>query len=443
MKGSLTFYMIYIKEVRTMNNKFLQKLLSLSQSKYVRIITNSFMSIAAINIAGSIFMLIGSFPINAWQEFLVTSGLKEILAIPVSITTDLMALYVVLAIGYTVAKEFKEDAFGAAIVALGAFMILTPFNETQRSLNAAGEVVSQFVQNIIPVSSIGARGIFLALFAGLIAARLYVLFLQKGFKLKMPESVPENVSKMFEMMIPGGLVFLIFLGIRWGFSITSYGTAQSFIYTIVQQPLISVGGGLVGALVYVTVTQVLWGMGIHGGLVAYSAFAVIYKTVLTENIAAYSVGQAAPHPEWAWVTVISAFCMIALTIVMLLFARSKQYKILGKLSLPTSIFNIGEPLTFGIPIVMNPVMVIPHIITNPLNLLLTVLMSKIGFLAMPTGATANNMLPGPIQMAFVNSHWSGFVWGCILIVINMAIWYPFFKIIDNRAKQQELDSVAE
>lgn len=419
-------------------NNILQKIIGFTQSKYMRILTNAFMSVAAISIAGSLFMLVKSLPIEPWQEFLTASGIGEILSIPVAITTDLMAIYIVIAMAYTLAKEFKKDAFSAAIIALGAFMILTPFTATTYTQDSAtGEVIAQITQNVIPISSVGAQGIFLAILTGLCSSRLYIFFNDRGWKIHMPESVPSNVTKMFEMMIPGGLVFVVFLLIRWGFSVTSFGTAQAFIYTMLQKPLVLVGGGFWGCLVYLTVGKFLWIFGIHGSMVAYASFSAIMATVMAENTSAFASGVACPNPVWAWSSVLMDFSILALTIVMLIQAKSKQFKLLSKLSLPTSLFMISEPMVFGTPIVMNPIIAIPFVLLQPINLILTVLMNNIGFLAMPTGAGINNMIPGPIQMALINGHWSGFVWGAILLIIDIIIYMPFFKVIDKKALKEE------
>ena len=99
-------------------NKVFQKIVAFTQTRYMRIMTNGFMSIAAVSIAGSIFTLIKSLPIGAWQNFLTASGLSEILSIPVSITSELMAIYVVLAMAFQVAKEFKKDGLTASVIAL-------------------------------------------------------------------------------------------------------------------------------------------------------------------------------------------------------------------------------------------------------------------------------------------------------------------------------------
>lgn len=415
-------------------NKFLEKIVSLTQAKYMRILTNGFMSVAALTIAGSIFTLIKSLPIPVWQTFLTNSGLGSILAIPVSITSDLMAVWVALGMGAAVAKEFDKDKLSCALVALGSFMMLTPFTATVYSADYSSSMVAS---NIIPVSSMGAQGIFLSMISGILGARLYAFFIDKGWKLKMPDSVPSNVAGMFEMMIPSGLVFLVFLAVRYGFSLTPYGTAQSFIYKILQTPLMAVGGGAAGVLLYLTMSKLLWVFGVHGGMVCYSAMAVIMSTAGAANQAAFAAGTAAPYPEWCWALSLMDFPVLPLSIVMLVFAKSQQYKSLSKVALPTAIFNISEPQVFGMPIVMNPVMAVPFVLLQPFNFFLTMLAQNIGFLAIPSGASINNMIPTPILMGLQNSHWSGVVWAILLIVIDCLIWLPFFKIQDKKACDQE------
>ena len=422
-------------------NGILEKVMKFTQAKYMRILTNGFMNVAAITIAGSIFTLVKSLPIPVWQTFLANSGLGDILSIPVSITSELMALWVALGMGAAVAKEFDKDKLACALVGLGAFMVLTPFTATVYS---ADYTSSTQVSGVIPVSAMGAQGIFLAMIAGLLGARLYAFLLDKNIKLKMPDSVPANVSGMFEMMIPAGLVFLAFLVARWGFSMTEFGTAQTFIYKILQTPIMAVGGGVAGAVIYLTFSKVLWLFGVHGSMVCYSAMAVIIGTASAANTAAFAAGTAAPYPQWAWaMMLLMDFSVLPLTLVMLTFSKSQQYRALAKVALPTSFFNISEPLVFGMPLVMNPIMAAPFVLLQPINYLLTWLANKIGFLAAPTGAGINNFMPtlliGPLQ----NAHWSGFVWVVILIAIDFVIWTPFFKVLDKKACEQEAAEAVE
>ena len=109
-------------------NKIINKIVSFTQTRYMRIITNAFMSTAAVSIAGSIFNLLASLPFEGYQTFLTNSGLGNLLKVPVGITSDVISLYIVLAMAYQVAKEFNKDTFSASIIALGAFLILVPFN---------------------------------------------------------------------------------------------------------------------------------------------------------------------------------------------------------------------------------------------------------------------------------------------------------------------------
>jgi len=428
-------------------DKFAEKIAKFTNSKYMRILTNGFMSVAAVSICGSIFSLLKSLPITAYQNFLTSSGLGDILAIPVAVCSDVIALYVVLSMGYNLAKEFGyKKPFAAAIVALGAFFVLTPFSASSYSVAEDGSYIVETVDNVLGTGitgALGARGIFLAIITGLLASRLYLFFIEKDIKIKLPDTVPDNVSGMFEMMIPGGLTFLAFLVVRWLCSLTPFGSAQTLIYTLLQLPLMSVGGGLFGALAYVTVAKFLWCFGVHGGMVAYSALAAVMSVANAANASAFAAGTAAPYPEWALTTSLMDFSVLPLAIAMLIVCKSDQYKALSKIALPTSIFNISEPLVFGIPIIMNVLICIPFVLLQPFNLLLTLLMIKIGVVAAPTGVAVSSVLPTPIALALINSSWTGAVWSIVLIIINVLIWIPFVKRLDNKALVQENATVTE
>lgn len=424
-------------------DKFLEKIVGFTQKKYMKVLMDGFMSIAAVSIAGSLFNLIKSIPIGAWQTFLATSGLGTLLSIPVSITSDLMAIYVVFAMAYCLAKSFNRDGFAAGIIAFGSFMILTPLTASSTAVDpATGERLVTTVQNAISLSAVGSQGIFLAIIVGLLSARLYVFFLDRGWKIKMPDSVPSNVASMFENMLPGGATFIVFLAIRYGMSLTSFGTAQALIYGILQAPLMKVGGGFGGLLIYMVMIKIFWLFGIHGGMLVNSAMYPIMAAATAANQSAFAAGLPAPYPEWAYGSAVCAgIGLLALNLLMFI-AKSKQFKALAKIALPTSLFNITEPMMFGTPMIMNVILGIPFILSPVISVLLTRLVMTIGLVAWPTGASSNMFIPSPIGMALLNAHWTGFVWGLVLIVINMALYYPFFLVADKRALAQEKESEA-
>lgn len=420
---------------------FAQKLAKFTNSKYMRILTNGFIAIAAISICGSIFSLVKSFPIPAYQTFLTNSGIGDLLAIPIAVCSDVMALYVALAMGNAVGKEFgRKDTFATALIGLGAFLVLTPFTANAYSFAEDGSYTISEIANALGTGvsgALGAKGIFLAVIAGIFGSRFYIFLIDKNIKIKMPDSVPENVAGMFEMMLPGGLTFLVLLIVRWLLSLTPFGTAQNLIYTILQTPLMSIGGGLAGALVYITVAKFLWCFGVHGGMVGYSAMASIMAVANAANLSAYAAGAPAPYIEWALAIVMMDFSILPMSICMLIFAKSEQYKTMAKISLPTSLFNISEPLVFGVPLIMNPIIDIPFILLQPINMLLTLGVMKLGIIAVPTGVSVSTVLPTPIALSFMTSHWSGFVWGIILIALDIVMYIPFVKAIDKKTLADE------
>ena len=419
-------------------NKYLQKIIDFTQTRYMKAITNGFMSIAAVTIAGSLFTLIKSIPIGPWQTFLTTSGLGDLLSIPVNITSNLMAVYVVFSMAYTLAKSFNRDGFSAGIISFGAFMILTPLTASTSAVNDAGETIVTTMENVIPVASVGAQGIFLSLICGLVATRLYVFFLDRGWKLHMPDSVPPNVAGMFEAMIPGGLVFVIFLLLRYLLALTPYGTAQNIIYKVLQAPLMNVAGGLTGCLIYMIMVKLFWWLGIHGGSIVNGAMQPIIMTASAANLAAFAAGTAAPHPEWVIATMICpSIGLLALNLLMFLRGKSHRYKSISKVALPTSLFNITEPMMFGTPIVMNPIMLVPFVLSPVITFFLTMFVTGIGLMPAPTGAGLNMFIPLPILGALVNAHWTGAVWACLMVVANMALYYPFFMVADKKAVSEE------
>ena len=174
-------------------DKITEKIMKFAQLRYIKIIMNAFMSVAAFSIGASLFSLLRSIPIPFWQTFLTNTGLTDILNIPITMVSNLYAIMIVICVGYEVAQSFGAKPLPAAMIAFGSFMILTPFNANVAIQNGE-EVVRGVAQNVIGLGPLGSQGIFLAMFTGLIAARLYVFLIQKNIKLKMPASLPPAVA---------------------------------------------------------------------------------------------------------------------------------------------------------------------------------------------------------------------------------------------------------
>lgn len=423
-------------------DKITEKVMKFAQLRYIKIIMNAFMGIAAFSIGASLFSLVKSIPIPFWQTFMTESGLGNILSIPISMVSSLYAVMVVICVGYEVGKSFEQRPLPAAMVAFGAFMILTPFEATVAITNAAGETIRGVASNVLSLSPLGSQGIFLAMFSGLLAARLYCFLLAKNIRIKMPDSIPPSVAGMFETMLPAGIVFIVFIVLRMIFAATPYGTMQSCIYTVLQAPLMGIGATPLGAALYLMAGKLLWMFGIHGDMLAYATLGSVRSAATQANMAAFAAGEAVPYLEWANMTPITNIGILGLTVLML-FSKSKQYKSLGRLSIATSLCNITEPIMFGMPVILNPVMAIPAVITPGVCIALSSLVMRMGLVAMPTGVALSNVIPAPIYFWMSTNSISGLIWGCVLVVISAAIFFPFFKISEKMALKEELAEEAE
>ncbi len=417
------------------------KITKFSQLRYVKIIMNAFMSVAAFSIGASLFTLIRSIPIPFWQTFLTNTGLTDILNIPISMVSNMYAIMVVISIGFEIAKSFDEKPLPAAMIAFGSFMILTPFEATV-ALQNGEETIRGVAQNVLGLGPLGSQGIFLAMFAGILAARLYVFLIKKNIKINMGNSVPPSVAGMFETMIPAGLVFIVFIVIRLIFAATPYGTAQAFIYGVLQAPLVGIGATPVGASLYLLFAELLWVFGIHGGLITYAALGSVRSAATQANMAAFAAGEAVPYLEWTLLTPLNNVHVLALTIL-LIFSKAKQHKSLGKLSIMTSLFNITEPIIFGLPMILNPVMALPFVLLPSINMLLTSFLMRSGIIAMSTGAALASNVPTPIYLWMTTNSITGLIWGILLIVLDAAAFYPFFKVAEKQALKQEAEMAAE
>lgn len=396
----------------------------LSSNKYLKAISGGFIAILSATIVGSIFTLLANLPIKAYTEWLASSGFGSILALPSQATIDLIALYAAFFIAYTLAREFQVEGGGAGLSALVSFMLIT------------GRTDGAYATTYL-----GAKGLFSAMFVALIAARIYVYVIQHGWTIKLPDSVPPNVANSFSALIPSAIVITFFLVIAGLMTLTPYQNLHTAIFTIIQSSLMRFMGNNIFAFVFFQfITNILWFFGLHGGNIVGSITNPIYTPLALENFALYEAGQ---EP----INIISGSfsrcfisggvgSMFSLAILMTFFSKSEQFKTLGRLSLPTTFFFINEPLIFGIPIVLNPLFFIPLMLITPFLAILTYIVMQAGIIPIPIGAQIPWTTP-PVLYGILQGSWKISCWEVFSILVAMAIYYPFFKVADKKAYEEE------
>ncbi len=428
---------------------FLEKYLmpisaKLSSNKYLRAISNGFIAIMTANIVGSIFTLIGNLPITAYTSWLSSTGLDAVLAVPSTVTVNMISLYAAFFIAYHLAKEFKSDGIGAGLLSLASFLLVTG---TETLFTAAAEGATAIVA--INTEYLAAKGLFTAMILALITARIYVWVLDKGWTIKLPDSVPPNVSNSFKTLIPGFIIITLWLVIASLMKMTSYGGLHQAIFGVIQSNLMRFMGNNIWAWMFFNVmTGLLWFFGLHGGNIVGSITNPMYIPLSLENLSAYMADPTAKMPNIITGNFGKTFTfggvasMMGLAILMVLFARSKQMKTLGKLSLPTTIFFINEPLLFGIPCVLNPLFFLPMLFLTTIQGALTYFVMNIGLVPIPHGIHLPWTTPGIIH-GFLEGGIGLAVWEFLMILLSMVLWYPFFKIQDNKCLAEEQGQSAE
>lgn len=231
-------------------NRLLPVAGKLGTSRILTVLRDAFMLAFPITVVGSLALVIMNIPYldKVIGEEALTA-LKNVLGILPSATMSITTLFVVMAIGYYYAKSYDVDPIFPAVISIVSFLILTPLTVTTE----AGELVN----DIIPIARLGAKGMFVGIFASFLVTRLYILILSKDWTIKMPEGVPPTVAKSFASLIPTVIVLLSVVIVRTIFTFTPWGNIHDFIYEIIQMPLTSLGSGLVATLAAIFSVQIL------------------------------------------------------------------------------------------------------------------------------------------------------------------------------------------
>lgn len=418
-----------------MEEKFVPIASKIGANRYLKALSIGSMSLMAIIMIGAIFSLLGNIPWDAYQSFITSTGIKQLFSFAPKITTDLMAVYMVVGVAYNAAKIFNHEdlAFNNTLLSLASFMLLVPLKDVLEE--------GAFAPNtFIDMAYLGARGIFLALITGIIVTKIYCFIVDRKWTIKMPQGVPEQVSNAFISLIPAFLILVLFSLIRIGFSLTSFGTANDFIYKMLQTPLQNLASSLPTFIIIVLVSQLLWFFGVHGSYTVLPIFIPIWMGYIGENTAAYSAGKAVPFifnvGLFNLTTLGGCGTTIGLVLSMLFFAKSKRYKAFSKIVAPCGLFNVNEPVVFGMPLMLNPVTIIPFMITPLIVLLLAYLAIKFNFMPAPVGLMIPSSTP-PIISGLMQGSWKISVFEVFVILLSAGIYFPFFRILDNQALKEE------
>ena len=444
-------------------NKFLNDKLGplgakISNQPHLKAIRDGMVAATPVALLGGMTLIVTSPPVNletmkptniffqfliAWKQWAIQHGLGIELLFRSSM--GLMALFVCMAISNSLAKHYKMQSMNTMIIAAVSFLItsapssLVVFSDIlnkSKTIEKALEGQSM----ALPMNYLGAEGIFTAIIIGLLVTESTRFLQDRGLLIKMPDAVPEPVKASFASIIPLVVnvvgIFLISLLVQ---SLTGGLLIPDLIKKLFS-PFVFAVDSVVGIFLISIVTQLLWVVGLHGSSIVSGLVGAFELGNLAANAEAVTKGLA---PEFIYTEPFRAFFMIlggaGATIglnILMLRSKDKQMRTLGKLAILPSIFNINEPIIFGVPIVLNPVLAIPFIGVQTVNGILTYIVMKLDILG-KTYTYVPWTTPAPIGAAIATMSIIAFFWIIFLIVLDILMWYPFFKTYEKQLLKEE------
>lgn len=401
----------------------------MNDSDTIQSIAEGFMRTGPITFGIALFAILGNLPIQSYMDWLTQNGLKVHFDAVLNASMNIIALYVVFSIGYCYAKRKGRSAIACGFLSLLSFLILMP----QTVAGKDGDITA------FAITYLGGSGILVGLIVALVVARLYDWLSSKGLSFKMPEGVPPMVSESLSPMFIAMIIVTVAFIARVGFGYTPFGNMFAFFDQTIGGFILKIGLSLPTIFLLYFVANLLWFFGIHPNTV-YGPFTPLAMTIMMTNIADLQAGRPITYLTISLVSFFAAFGGNGNTLGLCLSmftAKSERYKKMLKLAFLPNLFNINEPLIFGMPVMLNPVFFIPMVFCN-------VVMGLIGLFATNIFTFAYNptmaLLPWTTPF-FVKAILAGgislLVMTLILLVVNTIMYYPFFRIADKKAVEEE------
>ncbi|EJX51186.1 PTS cellobiose transporter subunit IIC [Enterococcus faecium] len=433
-----------IKEVyklgNLINEKVIPAVLKFTSTKAIRALKDGMMYTMPFLIVGSIFLLLANIPIPIVANWVNGNRLGIVFSQIFQSSFNLMAFFAVIGISYTYIKnEGIQASLAGSLTALSAFVLLIPSSVATEDGNLAINVISK--------DWTSGKGMICAIVIGLGVGWLYSFCMKKNLRIKMPDGVPQGVADSFAALVPAGITLTI-TGLLFAvFYFVTNSSFAEFIYKMVQTPLQGITDSFWGVVIMAMIMSLLWWVGVHGGNICGAILSPILQSNMADNQAIIDSGKELSiangghiFTQQFWdnfLCMTGAGIVIGLVLFITFFAKSKQLKELGKLAFIPNLFNINEPIIFGVPIVMNLYLLLPFVLVPILVGASSYILMSLGILPLFTGVMVPWTTP-PVISGFLIGGWRVALWQFIIIVSSIAIYYPFIKKVDLTLAENEL-----
>lgn len=346
----------------------------------------------------------------------------------VTVGFNIFSLLLVVAFSYRLGSIWGGDKFSTALTSLGAFIIITP----QQVIGQAGDKLGAFDMNYL-----GNKAVLTAIIVATLGSWMFIkLSKNKRLRIQMPENVPPAVAQSFAVLIPVLLtlgVFTVFATLLAQGQFLGKMALNDLIYAVIQAPLMGFSQGIGFSILYQFIVWFFWWFGIHGHNVTAAVQNMVYMPAQLANQA----GDASYIFSNGFFEA-GLMHVMGLLIAIFLFSKKDSWRAVAKVGMPAMLFNIQEPIAFGLPIVMNPLLLIPYILAPLAN-------TVVGWLAVSAGLVPifKYVVPWTMPLFFGGTIGTGSLAGGILqlvwLAMDVCIYAPFV-IAGNRMKDTEDES---
>ena len=401
------------KILNFVETKLAPPLNKVASQHHLSVVKNGMIVTVPLTIIGSIFLLIPNIPIAAIKNFF--EPYANMITTVNTVTIGSVGLVGAASVAYYFALEYtdiKIDPLITAFVSVVAFLLAT--------------LTDEFT---IDTGLFGTRGLFTGILVALLTGTITHFFQKKNLVIRFPDTVPPLVSKSFMSLIPAFVVLTLVWIIR-----VVLGINVNQVLMDCFSPFIFALNTLPGFLVFMFIRSMLWSVGIHGGAVLAVADP-FFLTMFGENVAAFAAGTLPPY------ITASGFTMFVFLggggatlplVLMMIRSKEKGFSTLGKLCLPASLFEINEPVVFGVPLVMNPYMMIPYTLSTLTLSAGTYLLMLFNIIGRPVANIPWTIPPLFSHYLVTGGNIPAVIWGIAELFIAGAIYYPFFKAMEKQ-----------
>ncbi|MEJ4462911.1 PTS transporter subunit EIIC [Enterococcus faecium] len=445
------------KIMNTIQNKILPIATKIGNQRFLVALRDSFIGTMPIVMTGSIALLINAFLVDIPDQFnlqKITSFFQwwvDINNLVFKGSISIVSLLFIYCLGVNIAKIYKTDTLSSGLVALSSFIISIGNSMTStydlsnndnidlatlftgvEGIKVTGSSLNVTISGLLPGTQINSNGYFTAMIIGFLSSIIFCKLMNKNWTIKLPDTVPPAIAKPFLSIIPALVSLYIVAIFTFLFTKITDLLIIDWIYKVLQTPMLGLSQSFLAVVLVAVLTQFFWFFGIHGGNVMAPIMEGVFGVALLANLEAYQNNETIPY-VWTSVSYGSFvwYATLGLLIAIFWVSKNSHYKKVAKLGITPVLFNIGEPVMYGLPTVLNPILFIPFLLCPTVMSSVAYLATDLGWVS-PVTQNVTWVMP-PILYGFFSTgfDWRSIILSIINLVLATLIYLPFVRMANK------------